>query len=183
MQAFSEQASSSEGFTGLVNNLLFGVRFASCKSDRALPSMLHNIHLGGVMDSCDRMKGSMTREAHEASWTPYEQSLIALQAASSLERGDATCAKCRGAGALSCSSCKVISSPSRLHASPLHECALTLQMAHYRDPLQGAGVKNQKVRMNQIRHAFNRYCPSAPDMCERCPSYPCCLVPLAKWRQ
>ena len=34
-----------------------------------------------------------------------------VQAASSLERGDATCAKCRGAGALSCSACKV----SHLH--------------------------------------------------------------------
>ncbi|CAL5220688.1 g2737 [Coccomyxa viridis] len=70
-KASSGEASSSEGFSGLVNNLLFG-------------------------------------------------------AASSLERGDATCAKCRGAGALSCPSCK------------------------------GAGVTNQKVRMNQIRHAFNR---------------------------
>ncbi|CAK0783393.1 hypothetical protein CVIRNUC_006592 [Coccomyxa viridis] len=69
--AHSEGANSSGGFSGLVNNLLFG-------------------------------------------------------AATSLERGDATCAKCRGCGAVSCPSCK------------------------------GAGVKNQKVRMNQIRHAFNR---------------------------
>jgi hypothetical protein len=32
--------------------------------------------------------------------------------------------------------------------------------------MQGAGVMNQKVRMNQIRHAFNRYRPAEPEIAE-----------------
>lgn len=83
--------------------------------------------------------------------------MLSLQAATSLERGDATCLSCRGTGALACSACKVkpiflfcVRGMFLTSTSPLGPSLRTLQSA------QGNGVMQQKVRMNQLRHTMNR---------------------------
>ncbi|BDA49630.1 hypothetical protein COCOBI_14-2500 [Coccomyxa sp. Obi] len=75
--------------------------------------------------SNDERQESSEGASTSSSWTGLVSNLL-FGAATSLERGDATCLSCRGTGALPCSACK------------------------------GAGVMQQKVRMNQLRHTMNR---------------------------
>ena len=108
-QASSAEASSSEGFSGLVNNLLFGVRFVAFRAVFALACSI--AYIWGCHGQLSHLKGVVSVLAHRVASNHCEQDLVLAQAASSLERGDATCAKCRGAGALSCPSCKVRTTP------------------------------------------------------------------------